>query len=981
MRMVEVHIPEPETTVLNSGGQTYVNHATDSDTRFCNINLRSICNKFPTFKQFVLDNNFFAVGVTETWLRPEDPDYPYTIPGYKLVRRDRVGRAGGVALYVVDSVKCISLEVITDADSLVEYLLIKTVINRVTIGLAVVYRPDDLALANLNILSDIISCFHCNDIEHFVILGDLNVNLLRTYPSSKFLKELLVQHECVQLVEHPTRVTDNCESLLDIVITSLYNAVSVVQVLPLCFSDHNVVTCSIDIKCEKPAQLTKVVRSFKHFYHDAFLDDASLYSWDLIYSLDSLEEKVDHFNYGLISLFDKHAPLKTVKVNTNKPYNPWFTDTLKTLKTLVRRAWSKYTSSGIDSDRRYYCDLRNYYNAAVVREKRAYFSSKINSCSRDSRCLWRQLRGWNVGAGRDVTDSLPSHLQDPNLINDYFIESIPVSGIGPGVDNPVSPVSIEHTLDFTLPDLEEVRSHILNLKPNVKGFDGISGKMLQLAIPFIVEPLTHIINVSFERGSIPYQWKLSLTYPRVKGGSRSKNKDDLAPVDLRPITILPVCLKVAEKVLYSQLVKFVDDNDILPHIQSGFRKGYSTTSALCAVLDDAAASVDAGLLTSLTLLDLSKAFDTVNFSCLLTKLHRYGVRGAMLDWFGSYLNNRTQFTVINTTMGPVWSEGRPIASGVPQGSILGPLLFSLYIADIHCTVQHCSLQLFADDIQLYLSFPIQDIHSAADKINTDLTKITDWARSNYLVLNPSKCQHILLGSKYSLRNVGAMSLFVDNTVIPNSDSVIDLGLVIDNELTFTKNISQLCKKAYYSWKQLLPFRDVLDASTKLLLVESLVLSLLNYGDIVYGPFISNADNYRLQKIQNLCIRFVTRIPPFTHVTPYIRDFKCLRMQERRFLHYAVFIHKILNSKCPPYLYNKLSKRSGAHERRLRHVDSTLSVPAHSTAFFEHGFSYLSSYVYNRLLCKIEHLSPVALKKHIKENLLIEGLAVINLHMF
>ena len=352
-----------------------------------------------------------------------------------------------------------------------------------------------------------------------------------------------------------------------------------------------------------------------------------------------------------------------------------------------------------------------------------------------------------------------------------------------------------------------------------------------------------------------------------------------------------------------------------------------------------------------------------------------------VDTENSYLIGRTQFTVINSSSGPVWSDGRSITSGVPQGSILGPLLFSLYISDIENCMQHCSVQLFADDIQIYLSFPPKDAPAAEMLINEDLANIHSWTISNFLVLNPNKCQHMLTGSRHSLSIVNDLDVFVDNVRISSSESVVSLGVVIDRELNLTNNVSRLCKKAYYSWKQLLPFRDVLDAPTKLLLTESLVLSLLNYGDIVYGPFISCADNYRLQKVQNLCIRFVTRIPPFSHVTPYLREFRCLKVQERRFLHYAVFVSRVVSSRCPPYLFNKLSKRSEAHQRALRHIDSTLTIPIHSTEFFKQGFSYLATSVFNNFLSKFSSLEPKYLKICIKNMVLENHPDLINIRMF
>lgn len=940
-----------------------------------------MCNKFPGFKDFVLENEFTIVAVTETWLQYDEPDDHYYLPGYKLVRNDRGNkRGGGVALYVADYLKFSRLEFPPETSS-IEVLLLRVNTGKLTTGVGVVYRPNDTNSLNLNIISDIVNCFFCNRVDNFVILGDFNVNLLGSSSSSKLLHEVLEQHDCIQTVKDPTRVTALSTSLLDLTITNLTHYAVSSEVLAQCFSDHNVVVSQVKIKHEAPKWSYKVVRSFRDFCFNTFSQDASLLDWNLIYRLESLEDKVDCFNYFLLSLYNKHAPLRVVKVRSHKPHNPWFTDTLQLIRKLVRKAWSKFTKSHNLADKLYYCSLRNYYNHALMSEKRAYFSTHIKCNRHDPKHLWQQLKKWNVVAGKDCNATLPENLLDPDLLNDYFISSVPSFASNPSnIDSFMSSCfDNDSVFRFPLPAVQEVVTEVLNLKANIEGADGISGRMLQIALPFIKLPLTHLINSSFETGIVPYQWKLGSTFPYLKGGS--KNKTELSPSDLRPITILPVCLKVTERLMYTRLVDYVEDLDILPKIQSGFRKGYSTTSALCKIVDDITTSVDSGLVTSLTLLDLSKAFDSVNISLLLAKLQYYGIQEEILQWFSSYLNDRTQFTVVRCAGGMARSEGRTIFAGVPQGSILGPLLFSLYIADLQRVVEYSSLHLYADDIQLYCSFPLCDSSNAQVHVNSDLDRMYDWTASNCLKLNFSKCQHMLIGTKHSVQAMGSFHLFINGNKVPEVKAVTNLGVIIDNELSFTPNVSRLCKRAYFAWKQLLPFRDLLDSSTKLLLVETFVLSLLNYADIIYGPYITYADKYRLQKVQNLCIRYVTRVPLFTHITPFIRSFHCLKMHERRFLHYVAFLHKVIQTQCPSYLYEKLMRRSAIHDRNLRHTDVTFNIPLHSTALFKHSYSYLSAYIYNTFVNKYENVGCIAVKKTIKAIILSGGLTDVDLRMF
>lgn len=940
--------------------------------------MRSICNKFPDLREFVSDNSFTAVAVTETWLQPSFPDSMFHIPGYNLIRQDRPGRAGGVAVYLIDSCSFSVLD--KGVHETVEYLILKICFKRVALGIAVVYRPDDCNHANLNILTDIIVCFSSNNIDKFVILGDFNVNFLNNRTSSKFLRELLVQHDCIQLVSQPTRVTSYSETLIDLVITNITINLIVAEVLDLCFSDHNVVTCTVDLDHERVNPSLKLVRSFQDFQLEVFLHDAALVNWESVYYLASLDDKVDFLNFNLIDLFNKHAPLKVIQSN-KKLCSPWFTDTLRVMRRKMRQAWNRYKKTKQASHRKYFTEIRNFYNGALTREKRSYFSSQIRANRHDSRKLWTNFRRWGILSTSNNSKGIPEDLLDPNLLNDHFISSIvPVAQVSPvSSDETFPPPSGLPEFSFFLPGVNEIESYVMKLKPNISGVDGISGRMLQCALPFIAAPLTHIINISFETGIVPKQWKFSSTFPVLKRSGMSKG--DISIDDLRPISILPICLKVAERALYTQLIDYVEGHNLLPAVQSGFRKNYSTISALCGTLDDIVSSVDRGLVTHLTLLDLSKAFDSISFSRLEHKLSSFGIQGHVLHWISSYLNNRYQFTVVNGPTGPLWSEARAIYSGVPQGSILGPLLFSLYIADLPGSVQHCSMQLFADDIQLYYSFPPEDSQSACNKINADLANIYKWAELHSLVLNPDKCQGILFGTKHLRQRVGAFSVEVAGIGIPLGETVKNLGIIFDSDLTFTRNISGMCQQAYFRLKQLLPFKFLLNSETKLLLCESLVLSVLNYGDVVYGPCISQTDGQRLQKMQNICMRFVTYIPRFSHVTPFIRDFGCLKMQERRFVHYVVFLSRLLASGRPSYLCERITRRSSVHNLCLRHVDSTFSIPKHNTASFRSCFSYLSAYIYNNLLSRMNVASPYSLKRNLKDSILSESLVSVDLSLF
>nr|CAH7758029.1 unnamed protein product [Callosobruchus chinensis] len=261
--------------------------------------------------------------------------------------------------------------------------------------------------------------------------------------------------------------------------------------------------------------------------------------------------------------------------------------------------------------------------------------------------------------------------------------------------------------------------------------------MILYCLPVIAKYITHIINCCIEAGYFPQLWKFSLIKPLPK------SKSVLTYDDLRPISLLPTLSKVFERFIYFQLFEYVTSKGILPEMQSGFRKGYSTISVLLNVSDYIIRSLDAGLATSLVLLDFSKAFDTLDHSLLLVKLRYFGLDEMCLKLFESYLHNRHQCVFVDNN----YSDFQSVTSGVPQGSVLGPLFFIIYTSDMFKVIEHCNIQGYADDTQLYISFDPKSINIANHCINQDLESIYIYASRHNLKLNARKCQVMPFSSR------------------------------------------------------------------------------------------------------------------------------------------------------------------------------------------------------------------------------------------
>ena len=423
--------------------------------------------------------------------------------------------------------------------------------------------------------------------------------------------------------------------------------------------------------------------------------------------------------------------------------------------------------------------------------------------------------------------SLSKNFNDANEINNSILSSVPKLTVEPALIN-MFLLNAHNNNNFVLKTVTEtdILSCLKSIKSNATGVDKLSAHMLKMCTPYCLNPLTNIINFSLETGQIPELWKTALITPIPK-------KDNPTIMDLRPISILPTASKILEKVIKKQLVEYVEHNKILPKTQSGFRKNHSCTTALLKITNDITSCIDRGGCSPSVLIDMTKAFDCINKELLMAKLNYYNIKCGGL--FYNYLHNRRQAVQLHTEEVTRTSDFQLLDSGVPQGSILGPILFSIFMADIQHVIKNSSYHMYADDLQIYLPVKIHYLQYAIIGINDDLTNISDWAKRNSLVINPLKTQTILF-SKTEI-DTSNLKIKLNNSEIKWSKVVKNLGLHMDSALSFDVHVSQINKKAYSSLKLLTEYKKFLPEDAKLTLVDSLVLSIPNSNDCVwFGVF-------------------------------------------------------------------------------------------------------------------------------------------------
>lgn len=468
--------------------------------------------------------------------------------------------------------------------------------------------------------------------------------------------------------------------------------------------------------------------------------------------------------------------------------------------------------------------------------------------------------------------------------------------------------------------------------------------MLLITLPDSLSTITALINHSLVTSVFPEAWKSALVTPLPKKSSVTQFQD------LRPVSILPCMSKILERVVHMQLSSYMEENDILPVRQSGFRKSHSTATALLDITDNIVTAQDRGMGTIMVLLDYSRAFDAINIPLLLSKMAYYGFGASTISWFTSYLSGRSQkVKLVQSDGGCMFSVTSPVTRGVPQGSILGPLLFTLYTADIVTVIRHCQYHMYADDTQIYLSFHPKDTALAVDKINQDLVNITSWSESNTLVLNPNKTKLIIFGTPEQIRKVASCNPVVKimNEQVERVSEARNLGVLMDESLRFEKHVLEVVKTCFYRLKILYRIRNYLSVDLRIRLCDALILSKMSYADLVYGPRLLARTEKMVQRIQNACARFCFKIPPRTHVTPFLNAAGILRMTLRREHHLATLLFETIKTGRPIYLFEKLDWR-GSNSRPCRTVSWQLRVPSHGSAAFRGSFKYSATKCWNNL---------------------------------
>ena len=882
----------------------------------CYLNARSIKSSIEKLRMIFEGSDVHVLVVSESWLSSSITSAFVSLSNFKLYRRDRDRngmRGGGVAIYVHAS---LAGEILHSSlkDDVLEFLIVRVKNKHSAIAIGGIYCPPNAFSADNS--SHLINSVNALPSDLGVLLcGDFNVNLSTTGPSNRELRRTF---DCCGLVPINTLTTYNTctnPSLIDmILVRSPANVIFHNQISPPSFLDHDILFTSVCFKFSPSRPLTYTFRNFRDISHDSLFSDCETLSWPPFNTSDSIDSQVDQLNSQILHLYDKHAPLCT---RTLAPKStPWITRSVRLLIQEREHLFRRYKRTKDSRDWERYRRLRNMAVVEIRAAKRKFFCSNL-ATNLPPKQLWSRIRNLGVCAVKDTSINF-----DSDEVNRHFCNSFASP----------SPTTLAHTASasFTafssdarrpfhfksVSDADVVLA-IASIKSNATGPDQINPRFLKIILPYAVSSLTSLFNSCIKLSYFPEPWRNAMVIPLPK----KENPKLLS--DLRPISILPFLSKVLERLLADQIRLFSSVPLLLSPYQSGFRSGHSCETALIDVSSNISRFLDAGHMVFLVLLDFSKAFDSVNHTLLLDKLGRlfnFGNDAVML--IRQFLTDRSQYVRI----GDAKSTPRPVVSGVPQGSILGPLLFSLFINDAPSCLKSCKFHLYADDLQLYCHCRPDEAFSCAEKVNSDLEALTSWSAANQLLLNPSKSVPLLIKRRGCSPDTCSVlpRIVLSGEHLEFVDRARNLGVVMNSRFTCCDFVAHTIAKIYGALRVLRTSGPSISTHLRRKLAITLIVPHFLFGFVVF-PKLDAICERRLNVAFNDVMRYVWGVPRSQSVSHLIPQFVGLSRSALVQARALTLLFKIKTGCAPSYLSSHLPRLGSTRTGQFQTLATKSSI--------------------------------------------------------
>jgi len=903
--------------------------------KIISVNYQSIVSKKEAFWELMDNHSPDIVVACETWLNQSILNSEIIPSDYKLYRCDRDDSYGGVFIAVKSSINSQLIQCSSSCEMCAVKVHLTTNQPLIIIG---AYRPPNRdTLYAQNLCDTIVDISARNPNSFICCTGDFNlpdidwdtdsVSRYR-YPLAMNQSVLQMSADCyfTQLVNSPTRD----KNILDLFFTNRPTSVKSCSVEPG-ISDHDILLVSICTRVLKPIETCRKLYLWNRANFDEMRAKFTNLSRDFIdhFSINTpIEDMWDCLCNLLKTVLDEFVPFK---MTTGTPKKPWINRKIRQLRRRKQKQYNLAKRTNSESHWRCFKTLKKL----MQRECRKAYNQYMHHTIYD-----RYLNGRKKKFFRHVKSLRRDHGGIPTLVKDGIMYSTDTSKANAlnkhfysvfTNDDGVTLPEITKNLYPTIPDIEINIEGVVQLLNTIDPFkatgpDSLPSKLLKELSPELAPCLSLVFKASIHQGTLPLDWKTALVCPIFKKGDRSD------PSNYRPISLTSVCCKVLEHIVYSNIMSHLESLSILSDRQFGFRTKRSAEQQLLQTIHDFALNLNNKVQTDAILLDFCKAFDKVSHRLLLHKLDHYGIRGPIFEWISSFLTGRSQTVVCNGSI----SDPVNVTSGVPQGTVLGPLLFLIYINDLpDCLSSCCSL--FADDCLVYRQIINKNDQ---DILQQDLKNLELWASKWLMTFNVNKCEVLQI----SLRDPVRYSYVLHDNPLRKVNEARYLGVIIDSKLNFNKQVDSVCKKANstlaFLRRNMYSCNCVIKSDAYLIYVRP----VLEYAVCSWAPHTKrNID--KLEQVQRRAARFAMKdYRPTSSVTEMISKLKWDTLHHRRDttrlqMMYKI-IHQIVDLKLPDYItYN--------HGITRGH-DYKLTVPSSRIDSYKYSYFPATITLWNKL---------------------------------